>query len=130
VGEDPVEQRAKVGRFPTVALPGRTRPGVREKDRELQLPLGRIQVDKQVVHLVDHLADPGVRAIDLVHGQDDGELPLQRLLENEARLRERPLGGVDEEQGPVDHLERPLHLAAEVGVPRGVHDVDLHASVG
>src|SRR5262249_19440588 len=42
---------------------------------------------------------------------------------------QRTLAGVDEQQHTVDHGETPLDLAPEVGVPRGVDDVDLHVAV-
>ena len=38
-------------------------------------------------------------------------------------------GGVHQEDDAVDHLQDPLHLAAEVGVARGVHDIDLGVAV-
>ncbi len=49
---------------------------------------------------------------------------LERLAEHEARLRERPFGGVHEQDRAVGHLERALDLAAEVGVAGRVDDVD------
>ena len=54
---------------------------------------------------------------------------LERLAEHEARLRHGALGGVDEQDDAVDHLQDTLDLAAEVGVARGVDDVDLDAVV-
>ena len=51
----------------------------------------------------------------------DGE----RLAEHEARLRQRPLGGVDEQERAVGHLQDALDLAAEVGVAGRVDEVDL-----
>ena len=38
-------------------------------------------------------------------------------------------GGVHQQDHAVDHLQDALHLAAEVGVARGVHDVDLGIAV-
>ena len=62
-----------------------------------------------------------------MHGQVRG----QRLAQHEAGLRQRSLGGVDQQQHPVDHGQPALDLAAEVGVTRGVDDVDdRHAAVG
>ena len=52
---------------------------------------------------------------------------LQSLAQHEAGLRHRAFGRVDEHQGPVGHAQNPLHLAAEIGMARGVDDVDLHA---
>ena len=54
---------------------------------------------------------------------------LQRLLQHEAGLRHGALEGVDQQQHAVDHFENALHLAAKVGVSRGVDDVDLDALV-
>ncbi len=52
----------------------------------------------------------------------------QRLREHIAGLRQRTLGRVDEEHDAVDHRERPLDLATEVGVAGRVDEVDLRAS--
>jgi hypothetical protein len=51
----------------------------------------------------------------------------QALLQHVPRLRQRTFGGVDEQQHAVDHRQRPLDLATEVGVPGGVDQVDLDA---
>ena len=40
-----------------------------------------------------------------------------------------PSRGVDQQHDAVDHGERALHFAAEVGVARRVDDVDLHVAV-
>src|SRR5699024_6763144 len=42
----------------------------------------------------------------------------------EPRLRQRALGGVDEEDDAVDHGKAAIDLSAEVGVARGVDDID------
>jgi hypothetical protein len=47
------------------------------------------------------------------------------LAQDEARLRHRSLGRVDEQDHAVDHRKHALHFAAEVGVARRVDDVDL-----
>ena len=58
-----------------------------------------------------------------------GSLRLQRLAQHEPRLRQRPLGGVDEQQHAVDHRQAALDLAAEVGVAGRVDDVQLDVPV-
>ena len=68
-------------------------------------------------------------AVDLVDHHDDLVAQLQGLGEDEPGLGHGALGGVHQEDDAVDHLEDAFHLAAEVGVARGVHDVDLHALV-
>ena len=54
---------------------------------------------------------------------------LQRAGEDEARLRHGALSGVDEQDDAVDHLEDTLDLSAEVGVARGIDNVDLGVAV-
>ena len=51
-------------------------------------------------------------------------------LQHGARLRHRPLDGVDQQQAAVGHVQDALDLAAEIGVAGRVDDVDLDAAVG
>ena len=91
---------------------------VRVEDREVELLLVGAEVDEEAVDLVEHLGRARVGAVDLVEADDGLEARLERLAEHEARLRQRALGGVDQQQHAVDHRERALDLAAEVGVAR------------
>lgn len=54
---------------------------------------------------------------------------MECLLEHEARLRHRAFKSVDQQDTAVGHIEHTLHLAAEIGVSRGVDDIDLRAFV-
>jgi hypothetical protein len=99
-------------------------------DREVELVEVGVEVEEQLLHLVDHLGDAGVGAVDLVHDEDHGQVGLEGLAQHEAGLRQGPFGRVDEEQHAVDHRQPALHLTAEVGVARRVDDVDLHVAVG
>ena len=56
-------------------------------------------------------------------------MPLERLAQHEAGLRQRALGRVDEQQHAVDHRQPALDLAAEVRVPGRVDDVELRVAV-
>ena len=49
----------------------------------------------------------------------------ERLAQHEPRLRQRALGGVDEQEAAVGHRQHALDLAAEVGVAGRVDQVDL-----
>ena len=49
---------------------------------------------------------------------------LERLGDHEFGLRQRPLGGVDQHQGAIHHVEDALDLAAEIGVAGGIDDID------
>ena len=106
-----------VGRHP--ALLGRA-----VEDREIELLLGGVERGEQVEDLVEHLDRPRVGPVDLVDDDDRLEPDLERLDDHELGLRQRPLGGVDQHQRAVDHVEDALDLAAEIGVARRVDDVD------
>ena len=98
-------------------------------DRELDLALVGVEVEEELVHLVDDRLDPRVRPVDLVDDEDHRQPRLERLAQHEARLRQRPLARVDEQEHAVDHRQPALDLAAEVGVARRVDDVDLRPAV-
>jgi len=67
----------------------------------------------------------GAGAVDLVDHHDRRAAEGERLAQHEARLRHRAVEGVHDEEHAVDHAQDTLDLAAEVGVARRVHDVDL-----
>ncbi len=83
-----------------------------------------IEVDEQLIDLVDHLGDSGIGTIDLVHGEDHRHIAGERLAEHESCLRKGTLRRVHEQHDSVDHGERSLDLAAEVGVTRSIDDVE------
>ena len=102
----------------------RTRPRARVQHREIQLLLGRIQVDEEVVHLVQDLLRSRIGPVDLVDHHDGRETSLERLPQHETGLGKRTFGSVHQQQHSVHHGQRPLDLAAEVRMPGGVDDVD------
>ncbi len=114
-------RRGQIGDRPAAAARG-------EHGREIELRLGRVEDGEEVEDLVVDLARPRVRAVDLVDHDDRAQALAQRLAEHELGLRHRPFGGVDQHQDAVDHAEDALDLAAEIGVARGVDDVDAHAA--
>ena len=79
---------------------------------------------QQVLGLGDNLVDAGIRAVSLIHADDNRQLGFQCLGEHEAGLRQRPLGGIDEQDDAIHHGNTALDLAAEVGVAWGVDDVN------
>ena len=124
-----LEERLEVGRELVRREPGLAGARVRVDDRELDLALVGVEVEEERVDLVHDLGDPRVGPVDLVHDEDHGQARLERLAQDEARLRERPLARVDEEEDAVHHRQAALDLAAEVRVARRVDDVDLEAAV-
>ena len=97
--------------------------------RELELLVVRAEIRHQVEAVVVSLLGIGTGAVDLVHDNHDGKARLDSVAQHEARLGHGTLECVDEKQRAVSHLEDALDLAAEVGMARGVDDVDLHALV-
>ena len=74
-----------------------------------------------------NIVDALVRLVDLVDDDNRLELLLESLAQDVLRLRHRAFEGIDEQENAVDHVEDTLDFAAEVGVARGVDDVDLDA---
>ena len=103
--------------------------GVRVHDREVNLVRVRAEIDEQLIDLVEHLGRPGVAAVDLVDGDHHGQSARHRLLKDITRLGQGPFGRVDEQQNAVDQQQGPFDLAAEVGVPRRIHDIQPDAVV-
>ena len=95
--------------------------------RKFQLFVIGAQIDEQIVDFVEHLVRPGILAVDLVDDHHHGQAGIQRFLEHKAGLRQRPLGGIHQQDGAGGHGQGTLHFAAEIGVAGGVDNIDLHA---
>ena len=96
---------------------------------EVKLLVGSAQLDHQVEHLVHSALGIGVGAVDLVHDDHDAQAALKGVGEHETRLRLGALISVHDKKGAVGHVQHALDLAAEVGMARGVDDVDLDVLV-
>ena len=104
------------------------------QDGEVELLVVGAELDEEVEGLVQRARRVGVGPVGLVHDDDRPQAEAQRAHQYVARLRHGTLVGVHQQQHGVDHAEHPLDLAAEVGVPRRVDDVDevvlpLHGAV-
>jgi len=69
------------------------------------------------------------KPVDLVDHHDRLQAVAEGFAQHEARLRHRAVDRVDQEQHAVDHRQHALDLAAEIGMPRRVDDVDVRALV-
>ena len=124
-----VEQRLQVSAHHVRGVAGGAVAGGAEQHGTVQLLVGGVQIQQQLQHLVNDLVDALVGPVDLVDDHDDTVTQLQRTAEDKAGLGHGALGGVHQQDDTVDHLQDALHLSAEVGVARGVHDVDLGVAV-
>src|SRR5690606_3413896 len=99
-------------------------------DREVHLLRRGAEAVEQVPDLLDDPFGTRAGAVDLVDHHDRLEAHRERLLGDEARLRHRPIHRIDQQQHRIDHRQHALDLAAEVGVPGGVDDVDAVVAPG
>jgi hypothetical protein len=99
------------------------------EDRELNLFVAGVEIDKQFVDLVDYFFGPRILAIDFIDHGDCGQPRLQSFAQDESRLRQASFGGVDQEHYAVNHLQNALDLAAEVGVAGRIDDIDFVIAV-
>ena len=78
----------------------------------------------------ENLVGAGVGTVDLVDDDDGSQVVGEGLAQDELGLRHGAFEGVDQQQSAIGHGEGALDFAAEVGVARGVDDVDLVVAVG
>jgi len=89
----------------------------------------RTELDEQVENLVHDFFRPLVLPVDFVDDHDRFQFLFERLAQHIFGLRHRPFESVHQQQYTVHHVEHALHLAAKVGMARGVNDVDLDVVV-
>ena len=122
--DDQLEQGIEIARA-RVLVGARIAVAARGPERgEVELLVIGVEAEEELETFVEHLVGARVGTIDLVDDDDRLEAQRQRLAGHELGLRHRPLGGIDEQDHPVDHAEDTLHLGAEIGVAGGVDDVD------
>ena len=130
VGDDELEERGEALARP---LEPRCRPALAarcEEHREIELRLRGVEGREEIEDLLVHLVRARVGPVAFVDQHDRAEAEAERLGEHELGLRQRPLGRVHQHDRTVHHVEDALDLAAEVGVPRRVDDVEAHAAPG
>ena len=124
VAQHQVEHRRQIDalavqRFGRPALTAR---GV--EHREVQLVVGGAEGGEQIEHFDMHFVRTGVLAVDLVDHHNRLDAAGERLADHELGLRQHAFSGIDQHDGAIDHVQDPFDFATEVGVARGVDDVD------
>ena len=107
----------------------RSRLRVRIQHREVQLIFLGVKINKEVVNLVENFLRTRIRPVNLIDHQNRLQVRLKRLAQHITSLRQRPFARIDQQHDPVDHLERPLHFTAKIGVPRRIHNIDFCAGI-
>ncbi len=106
---------------------GNTVQGRSVDDFEVQLFFGGTQVVEQVEYLVQDPVRTRAWTVNLVDDHDRTQAGFESLLGHETGLRHRAVLGIDQQQHGVDHRHHALYFTTEVGVARGVHDIDVVA---
>ena len=88
------------------------------------------ELHEEVEDFGEDLGGSSVGSVDLIDDDDGLQVTFEGFSQDEAGLRFGAFGGIDEHEDAVGHFEDALDLTAEVGVARGVDDVDLGALVG
>src|SRR5690606_24878382 len=84
-----------------------------------------VELEHQIKHLLMNFVWSTVLFVDLVDYNYRLQSHLQGLLQNEARLRHRPLERVNKQETTVRHIKYPLDFSAEVTVTGCVDNIDL-----
>src|SRR5690554_1511751 len=124
---DRFEKRTHVGGLVFELLLGVTGQTRGVNHREVQLLIVGLQIAEEIEDHVEHRVGTCVGAVNLVDDHNRLKSQFERLAQHELRLWHRALKRVDQKQHRVDKFEHTLHFTAEVGVTRGVDDVDTVA---
>ncbi len=102
---------------------------VREDDRKIGLLVIRAEFDEQIEYFVDDFGSASIFAIDFIDDDDRLEIEFQRFAQHKARLRHHALGGIDQQQHALPHLQYAFDLTAEIGMSRCIDDVELYIAM-
>jgi hypothetical protein len=92
--------------------------------REVELGVGGVEFKKEFKDLIENLLGIGVFAIDLIENNDGFGADFESFSENELGLGLRTLGGINDKKDAIDHAEDAFDFSAEIGVARGIDDVN------
>ena len=92
---------------------------------EIQLVLSGIKGEHKVKYLLVYLVGTTVLLVYLIYYHYRFFTHLNSLLEHKPCLWHCALKSINKQQNSVCHVEHPLNFTAEVGMARGVDDVNL-----
>src|SRR5512137_2300180 len=88
-----------------------------------------VKIDEKVLDLAEHVLDSGIIPVNLVYNKNDRDPAGKGFFQDEPCLRQGPFTCINQKDRPIHHVKAPLNLPAEIGVARGVHDVDFYFPV-
>ena len=100
---------------------------VRPEHRGIQVAVVGPQVKEQLQNLVVYLHRACIFSVYLINKDNQFQVKGQRFLEHKPGLGQGTFGRIHQEYYAVHHGESSLHLATEIGMPRGVQDIYLYA---
>src|SRR5699024_665170 len=93
------------------------------KNRKIELVVCGIEHDKQIEYFVQHVIGARVFSVNFVDNYNRFIAQVERFSQHELGLRQRPLGGVNEQNYAVNHFKNAFNLSAEIGVAGGVNNI-------
>ena len=93
-------------------------------DREVQLFVGSVEVNEQVEYLIDNPVRTCARTVNFVDNNNWLQAMSKGFFGHEARLRHRTIHCINDQQNGINHGHDTFNFTTEVGVPRGINDVD------
>ena len=70
-----------------------------------------------------------VRTVDLVDYDDNAMPELQCTAQHKTRLRHGAFRSINQQDNAVDHFQDAFHFPAEIGMPRGINNIDFGIAV-
>ena len=92
---------------------------------EVELVFSSVEVAHQFENGFLHLIWAAVWLIHLIDNHDRLQTNFNRFLKHEASLRHWTFKSINEQQTAVGHVEHTLHFTTEIGVSRGIYNVDF-----
>ena len=123
VVDNRVKERLQVGQRIGIQ-PSAPFQSARVDDGKVGLFVVGAQIDKEVKGFVYDFIGPGRGSVNFVDYNDNFMTALQRLAQNKARLWHGALDGIGQQHDAVDHIHDALHLAAKIGVPGRVDNIN------
>ena len=127
VVDDQLEQRFEIAVAGVLVIAGITIAARSPQAGEIELVVIGIERSEEVEDFVENFLGTRIAAVDLVDHNDRTQTEGECLAGNELGLRHRAFGAVYQQDHAIDHRKDTLDLGAEVGVARGIDDIDALA---